>query len=266
MSEIKYANLKNNAKAAAKIWDEFVSTIEDKEEFVRLFHLRPTSHKTNFVTIVSTIEGREMKGIKVNRTNLKKELEKLHGLMNSDFTMEHKIDKLNQYGFQHENTAMVEKKHQVHMIKDMERNDTLKEYLGVDKLIFIASEFILHNAQDNSKRERIDIIGYDGVSRLFFFELKDPAKDRGKYVKQAPKHKEDPVEQVRKYIEVYGGEKRQDMGEVLKNYPINSVNLDNFTIEGCALYGYGEKVDVSKSETVSFEEQSVKVIRFLDNI
>lgn len=242
--------LKNTIEASRQ-WSEFEKECKDIDLFKKYFHLRPTG---SGVTIVSTLESRPMRGKKVGRTVVKKWLEELYNLMMSNRSQGEKEDMLTQLGFQirkKSSTQKYEETHQAKMIAEMTINQSLKDYLGVDDIIFIASEFILHDDNDTSDRERIDIIGYDGKNRIFFFELKAPENET-----------DDPVEQVKRYIKKYGGIKRKDMLSVLKDYPINSIVKDDVVIEGYAVYGYGDEVNIVSSKKADNEDK-VGIIKFI---
>lgn len=117
----------------------------------------------------------------------------------------------------------------------MADNALLKEKLQVNNLIFLASEFILQEIV-TKEGNKIDIIGYDGDKRLFFFELKRSKNPSGK-----------GDAQVEEYVEIYGRQKRKDMMDVLTHYPINAirsdVSLDDIVIEGYAVWGYGDEIE-----------------------
>lgn len=240
-----------NTKEASKQWNEFAKECKDIKTFQRTFHLRPTKDK---VTIVSTLEAKPMRGKKVGKTTVKRWLSELYNISYSKLSDEEKSLRLTELDFEDrkESSKDAEEVFQAKMISDMSKNQSLKNFLKVDQLIFIASEFILHDREDQSKRERIDIIGYDGRDRLFFFELKKPSNK-----------KDNPVTQVKRYVEVYTKEKGEEMKRVLREYPIHSVNSDHLRVEGYAVYGYGETVDLEKS--IEFHKNGeAGVIRFQD--
>ncbi|MFW5980936.1 MAG: hypothetical protein ACOCRU_00010 [bacterium] len=124
--------------------------------------------------------------------------------------------------------------YQAKMIAEMSNNNSIKNLLGVDEPIFIASEFILHEG-DKRGGNKIDIIAYDGNRKLFFFELKKPY------------FTDDPIKQVKSYLERYGKENKKEMLEVLKTYPVHPINQDIEEVEGYAVYGYSEEINIDKS-------------------
>lgn len=242
-----------NSKEAKEQWKKFAEN-KDIDDFKKKFHLRPTK---SGATIVSTLQERPMRGKKVGRTVVKDKLEELYTLIMSAESQEEKLQRLTQFGFQERKKSSSKEKeenYQAKMIANMSHNQSLKDFLKVDELIFVASEFIIHGQLDTSDKERMDIIGYDGKNRLFFFELKDPLDPKG-----------DPIEQLKKYIYKYGGKKRKKMLKLLKEYPINSVTSKDIVIEGYAVYAYGEKVDIKASKKEEMYKGSIiKVIKFKD--
>lgn len=228
----------NNTEEAAKQWKQFALECIDIEVFKKKFHLRPTS---SGVTIVSTLDEKPMRGIHCAKTKVNEMLKRLDALITSDNNL---MDELEKLGFQNRKKSeeeIAEEKYQAQMIVGMSDNEALKEYLKVEKLIFIASEFILlHDSNGKSSRDRIDIVGYDGKERLFFFELKHPDNT-----------KDDALKQVKRYVDTYSEEKnKKDMLSVLEKYPINSINLNNIVIEGYAVYGYKK---IKKLEEYQFK-------------
>lgn len=241
-----------NAQEAKEQWEMFTEQHKEIDEFKKKFHLRPTK---SGITIVSTLQEKPMRGKKVGKTVVKKWLDELYSLTMSNKSQEEKLHALTQLNFQEKTKSSSEKKeesYQAEMIEKMSDNQSLKDFLEVDELIFIASEFILYDKSEISNRERIDIIGYDGIDRLIFFELKTPDSN------------DKPIEQLKKYIDKYGGEKLGKMLKVLKEYPINSVKLKDIVIEGCAVYGYGEKVNIneSKQDVEEYKGSIIREIRF----
>jgi len=108
----------------------------------------------------------------------------------------------------------------------------------------------LHPKCDKSKRQKVDIIGYDGRGKVFFFELKTPGNINDK-----------PEEQLTRYLDRYGIEKREETIAVLSNYPISSIKTEDIEFHGYAVYGYSEELDATNSKPFkSIEEQGV--IRF----
>lgn len=251
MCKTYFYSLLENTKEAKKQWEEFARTHEHVDDFKKRFHLRPTG---SGVTIVTTIPEKPMRGKKVGKTTVMKCLDKLYSITMSNMAEIKKLELLTQLQFEERKQDSSKKReefYQAKMIAEMAENQSLKDFLKVDELIFIASEFILHDQSDKSNRERIDIIGYDGKNRLFFFELKDPINPKG-----------DPLEQVSKYVDKYGGAKREEVLELLGEYPIHAVSSNDITIEGCAVYGYGEKVNLSESNEVICGEKRLQVIKF----
>lgn len=235
------AEVKTNTKFARELWDKFenelmqMGNINEINDFRKHFHLRPTG---SYITVVSTLDCLPMRGVSVAKTKTKDVLNriyKIHQLKGSSDGI--KTD-LTDIGFKErtkQSTIILEEQLQVKMIRGMANNVPLKEHLQVNNLEFLASEFILYEGK-TGKRHRVDIIGYDGDKRLFFFELKRSKKPSGK-----------GDDQVEEYVEVYGREKRKDMIDVLKQYPINAicsdVSLDDIVIEGYAVWGYGDEIE-----------------------
>jgi hypothetical protein len=220
--------IRDNAETVRKQWNDFAWKCKDIDSFKRRFHLRPTKRG---VTIISTLENMPMRGFHCAKTKVLYNLKKLDGLMEEGNNLEVELGKL---GFSDRGKfkdKIREEDFQAKMIAGMSENVALKNELKVEDLIFIASEFILHEGKDTSSGDKIDIVAFDGKNRLFFFELKDPNNKR-----------DNPEEQVKRYIKLYGGDKRKDMLTVLKKYPINSVATDDIVIEGYAVYGYGEEI------------------------
>ena len=254
MDKINLDVIVENSQEAKKQWEEFQEQCKDVDEFKKKFHLRPTKRG---ITIVSTLQEKPMRGKKVGRTVVKKWINELYDLTMSNKSQVEKLQVLTQLGFQEKtegSSVKKEESYQAEMIAKMSCNQTLKDFLEVDELIFIASEFIIHDKSDTSNRERIDIIGYDRRDKLIFFELKMPDSN------------DKPIEQLKKYIDKYGGEKLEEMLKILKEYPINSVDSKDIVIEGCAVYGYGEKVNVnvSKKEIEEYKGSIIREIRFLE--
>ncbi len=252
-------NVLNTTQKASEQWEIFAAQCEDVESFRNAFHLRPTKSK---VTVVSTLKHKPMRGASLAKTKLAqflnelyiKDLHLINGA-NGDKTIdEENIMLLTHKKFEDRKTPKekkTEEKYQAQMIKFMPGNNQLKSFLNADKLIFIASEFILHPQSDVSKRERVDIIGYDGHSKLFFFELKTPENITDK-----------PDDQVIRYMKRYGEIKRDETIEVLSNYPINSIKTKDIEFHGYAVYGYSEELDKANSKPfTSFGEPGI--IRFV---
>lgn len=238
-----------NTKLAKEQWVKLKEENKDFDDFEKKFHLRPTK---SGVTIVSTLQEKPMRGKKVGKTTVKKWLEELYTLVTSNKNQEEKLQILTQLGFKERKKSSnqkIEEAYQAKMISEMVDNKSLKEFLEVEEIVFIASEFIIHDQKDTSDRERIDIVAFDCNNKLFFFELK------------IPNSKDDAIKQLNKYIKKYGEEKKQEMLEVLKEYPIHSVPKDNIEIEGYTIYGYGEKVNISESKKADKKDR-VGIIRF----
>ena len=234
----------NNTKIAQEQWNQFALECDDIDIFKKKFHLRPT---IKGVTIVSTLDEKSMRGILCAKTKVKETLKRIYELTINDNNL---MDELEKLGFQkrkRDKEKIDEEKYQAQMIVGMSGNEALKEYLKVEKLIFIASEFILHDSNVKSKRERIDIVGFDGINRLFFFELKHPDNT-----------KDNALEQVKRYVDKYSEEKnKKDMLSVLEIYPINSISSNDIVIEGYAVYGYSE---ISKFEECQYKGGLVRFI------
>lgn len=235
------AEIKKNVNFAQELWDEFenelreMAHINEIDHFRKHFHLRPTG---SYITIVSVLDCLRMRGVSVTKTKLKDVLNKIYKIHqlkgNSDEIKTDLID----IGFKEKtklSTKFLEEQYQVKMISGMGDNASLKEKLKVNNLKFLASEFILHEGK-TGKRYRVDIIGYDGDKRLFFFELKRSKNPSGK-----------GDAQVEEYVKIYGRQKRKDMMDVLTHYPINAirsdVSLDDIVIEGYAVWGYGDEIE-----------------------
>ncbi len=244
MDKVYFEKLLSTAKAANESWRAFEQMVNDPKSigrFKMLFHLRPTAEN---ITIVSTLDIKPMRGIHCAKTKLVDKLKELH-----DLTMNEKLsaDKLTELGFQDKQKKpdeVAEERYQVQMIRDMNSNQSLKEYLKVSNLTFIASEFIIHGGKDKTPRKRIDIVAYDGNNTLIFFELKTPHNT-----------KDDPKTQVDEYISRYGknGTYETETKRLLAEYPINAIK-ESFEIKGYAVYGYSDIVDKDNS--------SANIIRF----
>lgn len=232
-----------NTKIAKEQWEMFAKDCDNINDFRKDFHLRPTS---SGVTIVSSLKEKPMRGIKVGKTVVKKKLGEIYEIIK----LQEKLELLTQMKFQDRINTSAHKKeedYQAEMISKMMDNESLKKALNVEKLIFITSEFILHDSGDKSEKNRIDIIAYDGANRLFFFELKEPNNT-----------KDDGYSQVKRYLKVYGeGEKKKQMLEILANYPGCSIKLDNLKIEGYVIVGYSKKI---------IENSEIGIIKFEDGV
>jgi hypothetical protein len=235
MSNDYYKTIMANTRTAADQWNEFAAKCGDIEAFKKAFHLRPTKKG---VTVVSTLEDKPMRGAHSAKTKLAqflKELydEELHLISDDDPNKDERSDSLTRKGFRNRKYSN-EDPYQAKMINMMSGDIALKSFLKVDRLNFIASEFIVYN--NTNKRKRLDIIGYDGLGKIFFFELKAPENKN-----------DDPVKQVIGYLNRYGIEERDQTLEVLSNYPINSINTSDVEFHGYAVHGYGNELDVEKS-------------------
>lgn len=221
------AIIKQAVKANAE-WNALAQKYGDIKWFQAMFHLRPTSKN---ITIVSTLDKKPMRGI-ILKKNM---LEELYLIMANE-TYNNQIELLEKMGFKDRNkNNPVEEKLQAQMVREMANNDSLKSLLKVDKLTFIASEFILFSRKDKEKENkklRIDIIAYDGNKRVFFFELKEPENTS-----------DNPFQQLKEYLDFYSVQKREDLVKVLKAYPINAVNYDDFIVEGYVVYGYKDSIE-----------------------
>jgi len=238
---VSIAEVKKNAKFAQELWDEFenehreMGHINETDEFKKNFHLRPTSKGA---TIVTTMDILPMNGIVCeSKKEIKEKLKDIYHVFQAGKGTDIKA-KLMELGFPEKGRRThnsIEVEFQAEMISGMSDNVALKEKLQVNDLIFLASEFIL---QENETRDgkKIDIIGYNGDKRLFFFEVKRSNKPSGK-----------GDVQVEEYVNVYGQLKRNDMMDVLTHYPINAirsdVSLDDIEIEGYAVWGYGDEIE-----------------------
>lgn len=245
-----------NTRIAAEQWDVFAAQCEDMEAFRNAFHLRP---KSDGVTIVSTLRIKPMRGAHSAKTKVAQFLKELHKqelhLESNDEKIIYEKKELLKYKKFENRKKPKEKKaeetYQVKMIKSMSGNKELKSFLNVNELYFIASEFILHQQNDASKRERVDIIGYDGLNKIFFFELKTPENAKDK-----------PDEQVVKYLNRYSKVRREETLDVLLNYPINSIKTRDVEFQGYAVYGYSEEIDKANSKPFKRIEEP-GVIRFI---
>ena len=242
----------NNTRTVAEQWDIFTTQCEDVDAFMKAFHLRP---KSDGVTVVSTLEYKPMRGAHSAKTKLAqflKELytEELHLANKNDTNNKNAIKVLTQKKFKDRITSKqkkVEESYQAKMIISMSENIALKSFLNVDNLLFISSEFILHPQSDKRKRLRVDILGYDGLGKIFFFELKAPGNKKDK-----------PDEQVVKYLDRYSIDRREETIDVLSNYPINSLKTRDVEFHGYAVYGYSEKLDTANSKPFkSIEEPGI---------
>jgi len=129
---------------------------------------------------------------------------------------------------------------QANMINAMSGDSALRSFLKVENLTFIASEFILSPKSDqekNLKGRKVDIVGYDGLNKIFFFELKTPENKEG-----------NPVKQVSEYLERYSSEIIEQTIAVLSNYPINSIKTGYVKFHGYVVYGYSDNLDTANSK------------------
>lgn len=248
MSNDYFKTIMDNTRTAADQWNEFAAECGDVEAFKKAFHLRPTKKG---VTVVSTLEDKPMRGVHSAKTKLAqflKELydEELHLISKDNPNNMKKFKLLTSKGFGDRKYSN-EDPYQAKMINMMSGDSTLKSFLKVDRLNFIASEFIVYN--NTNKRKRLDIIGYDGLSKIFFFELKAPENKQ-----------DDPVKQVVGYLNRYAIDEKDQTLEVLSNYPINSINTSNVVFHGYAVHGYGDNLDTAKSKP--FHEGEPGVIYF----
>jgi len=239
------ADIIKNTKTASEQWIEFASKKKDIDQFKKLFHLRPTK---SGVTIVSTNLGKPMRGIKVGRKVAKKHLENIYSEYNSSVDEDDFNNKLDDLKFQNRKISkdkINEEIVQAKMIREISGNQVLKNFLEVDELIFIASEFILHSStdSDNLPRERVDIIAYDGENKIFLFELKTPDNK-----------KDNPENQLKKYLKKYSEHKKQETISVLSEYPINCINNDkNIEFEAYAIINYSNAIDYENSKRATYQ-------------
>jgi len=223
------------SEKSKKAIDEFRRANPDVyKKFKKYFHLRPCSNK---ITIVSTHPDRPMRGIKVGVTKLINTVEFLADCIKNDETINwNKIEKENynsgkgfEKGGKDNKKANGNKEypHQAEMINNLENNTKLKKLLCVKNLFFNASEVIFSRGR-NEKRKKLDIVAHDGEGKVFFFEMKAPENK-----------KDDPIKQVREYLEMYGkkGIKNKIFEEMLKNYPQGSItNINSYV--GYGVIGY----------------------------
>lgn len=233
MSNDYFETIMTNTRTAADQWNEFAAECEDVEAFKKAFHLRPTKKG---VTVVSTLKDKPMRGVSKDEKKLAQFLrelynEELHLTSEGDPNKVKKIDSLTKKGFKEK-----EESYQAKMIKAMSGDSALKSFLKVESLTFIASEFIVEN--DRKKLDRPDIIAYDGLGKVFFFELKTP--DNKKYL--------DNHVQIKNSLHKYGVVKKDHTIAVLSNYPINSIKTGDVKFHGYVVYGYSDNLDVANSK------------------
>lgn len=215
----------DNAEMAKSVWDNFTNEANNKK-IERFFHLRPTN---SGVTIVSTLNGYEMRGIRKNshdnlRNTLEQILDKYDVLVSIDDTKKEKAMedlKFGKRGSRNNQTgASLEEVAQAVMINTMSDNTDLAKLFSVEKIKFIASELILEKGP-----HRVDIIGVDEKTKtLYLFELKKGRTHR--------------ANQLSDYVGYYN-KKRDVLEKLLKTYPINSV--DKFErIQGVMVMKYAE--------------------------
>lgn len=256
MSNDYFERVMANTRTAADQWNEFAAECEDVEAFKKAFHLRPKANKDK-TTIVSTLKHKPMRGVYTKGTEIAKFLKDLYnqelykeGL---DYnTIEARKAVLTEMGFKEtsrEKDKVRECKLQANMINAMSGDSALKSFLKVENLTFIASEFILSPKSDqekNLKGHKVDIVGYDGLNKIFFFELKTPENKEG-----------NPVKQVSEYLEIYSSKRKEQTIAVLSNYPINSIKTGDVEFHGYVVYGYSDNLDTANSKPFLRDEPGV---------
>ena len=190
-------------------------------KFAKWFHLRPGSKN---ITIVTTHPCRPMRGIYVGKTIVKSAVEFLADCIGDDG------ETINWDKIKGISKGFVNKEFpfQADMINNLHRNLNLKKLIGARNLYFIASEVIFSRSDET--RKKVDIVAHDGEGKIFFFEMKSPENK-----------KDDPVEQVKKYIDIYGkgGRKNAIFETMMKNYPQNPITEINEYI-GYGIIGYND--------------------------
>lgn len=248
MSKDYFEKVLSNTITASEQWDKFATECGDVEAFKKAFHLRPTSRESEQITVVSTLESKPMRGVRKAKTKLAQFLqelydEELHLTSEDDPSKEKKKDSLTKKGFKEKKKDSLTKKgfkekeesYQAKMIKAMSGDSALKSFLEVESLTFIASEFIVDN--DSKKLDKPDIIAYDGLGKVFFFELKTPENIKDKNLVQ-----------IKNYLHKYGIEKKDHTIAVLSNYPINSIKTSDVEFHGYLVYGYSANLDTTESK------------------
>lgn len=199
-----------NAKIAKEFWSEYSKKKENQEvitKFNQFFHIRPT---TKGCTIVSTHPERPMNGIEIGsfkrvkkgeaitKQKLQECIEKIAAKVKGD-----KVE-WEDLGFKN-GKIKDESRFQAYFINEIIHNAQFKEIVGVENLYFIGSEIILQEKQV-SGGGRPDVVAHDGKGKIILFELK-VGKNK----------KDNPIEQVNRYIKRYQDDRRYQ--ELLLNYP-----------------------------------------------
>jgi len=221
------------------------------------FHLRPISDE---ITVVTTHSDFPIRGVPAFRKNVRKSKANLcesldfieECIASDDKTIDWEKIKAAGYkdgkGFEI-GTPNKEYKHQANMINGLYYNNQLKEALGVKNLYFTASEVVFRRGHGGGT-EKIDIVAHDGAGKVFFFEMKAPEND-----------KDNPVEQVKEYLDLYGksGKRNNAFEKIVSVYPQNPIErVDEYI--GCAVVGYKDNL-ISCENT---EYPDVKLLKFYD--
>jgi len=226
---IKYADKETikYAKIAAQAWEGFVKDGDNRQRICKFFHLRPTSKG---ITVITTLDNCEMRGVEKNAKNLialLEEIDKNYEILVSLNDVKRKaIMESLKFRSLEKASSKSERKIQATMINTMSKDKNLSEILEAnDHIRFIASELTF-----GQKKHSVDIVGFDGQD-IYFFELK--------------KERTEKVEQVKGYIEYYSKE-RDILKQLLENYPIN--NVEKFSrLIGVMVMKYAEN-SVAKQE------------------
>jgi hypothetical protein len=228
------------AKTAQTTLSEYREEAPDMyAKFAKLFHLRPCSKD---ITIVTTHPCRPMRGITVCGSKLKNALAFIASCIGDDgktvdwaaLEKRYNTGKGFVKGFTNR-----EFPHQANMINHMCDNKELKKLLGVQNLYFTASEVIFSRGLLGQKK-KIDVVGHDDAGKVFFFEMKAPENER-----------DNPIEQVQSYLELYGknggkkGAKNEVFEKMMANYPQNPITRINEYI-GYGIVGYSENIVLEK--------------------
>jgi len=214
------------AQMATNIWKTMPQ--EKQYSISRYFHLRPTN---SGITIISTIPLFSMRGITSikDEDTLNKILKKIYKNISKISAVDKTtvVETLKEIGFKQRKSAEkgdIEEDVQALMIQNMSNDENLRIKLDAkNKIQFIASELIFEKG-----RNRVDIVGFDGVD-LFLFELK---KDRTT-----------KVDQVKRYVDYYSEPKKLEiLKQLLKIYPINPVE-EFKKVKGIMVMQYAENSD-----------------------
>ena len=224
------------AKKSTDIWNSLPQ--EMKNSLNMYFHLRPTN---SGITIVSTIPLFPMRGITgiKSKSDLLKKLNDICDNINKIYSVDEKdvTGILKEIGFKKRGDDLKEDKKegdieediQALMIRSMSKDENLRIKLEAkNKIQFVASELIFEQGKN-----RVDVVGFDGVD-LYFFELK--------------KGRTTLVGQVKQYVDYYSElTNLSRLRELLKVYPINPV--DRFEkIKGIMVMQYAENSTVNWSK------------------